>query len=189
MVGTGYAVLGEAEAAIGSFRGDVSRAFPWAGIEDRDIALVHRGLVAGLDGDRLWTRSRLIDHESEDGAPGLMSMVGVKYTTARGLAEKAVDLALRRLGRKAPPCRTHVTDLKAARPLEGSLPERTLLAVREEMARTLADAVLRRLDLGTAGRPDEASLEVVAATMAEELGWGAERQREERRSLEEVWHG
>jgi glycerol-3-phosphate dehydrogenase len=145
--------------------------------------------VPGTDADALWTRSRLLDHEAEDGLAGLVSLVGVKYTTARGLAEKGVDLALRRLGRCAPPCRTHVTELKAARPLQGTLAERTLVAVREEMARTLADAVLRRLDLGTAGRPDEASLEVVAATMAEELGWDAERQREERRSLEGVWHG
>jgi len=189
IVGTGYAAPAETEARIRAFRGDAARAFPWAGLEDPDVALVHRGLVPGRRGGALWSRSRLFDHEAEDRVAGLVTMVGVKYTSARGMAEKAVDLALRRLGRRAPPCRTDVTELPAARPLEGTLAERTRAAVRNEMARTLADAVLRRLDLGTGGRPEDAELDLVAATLAGELGWSPERAREERRSLEEVWHG
>jgi glycerol-3-phosphate dehydrogenase len=118
-----------------------------------------------------------------------VSIVAAKYTTARGLAERAVDLAIRRLGRGASPCRTHETELLAARPLEGTLQEQTLKAVRDEMALSLSDAVLRRLDLGTAGRPDPASLDAVLSTMAQELGWGAGRQQDERRGLEEVWRG
>jgi len=189
ILGTGYAAPAEAEARIRAFRGEAARAFPWAFLEDADVALVHRGLVPGRGKDAVWTRSRLFDHEAEDGVAGLVSMIGVKYTTARGLAERAVDLAIRRLGRRAAPCRTDVTELPAARPLEGTLAERTRVAARDEMARTLADAVLRRLDLGTGGRPEDAELDVVAATLAGELGWRPERAREERQSLEEVWHG
>ena len=52
---------------------------------------------------RAWRPGRgLHDHEAEDGLPGLVSLQGVKYTTARAVAERAVDLALRRLGRSAP---------------------------------------------------------------------------------------
>jgi glycerol-3-phosphate dehydrogenase len=51
------------------------------------------------------------------------------------------------------------------------------------MALTLADAVLRRLDLGTAGPPDEADLEVVCRTMRAELLWDAARERRERDEL------
>ena len=36
---------------------------------------------------------------------GAVSLIGVKYTTARGVAAEAVDVVLRRLGRNAP-CRT-----------------------------------------------------------------------------------
>jgi glycerol-3-phosphate dehydrogenase len=189
IVGTGYAAPTVATEGIRAFRSAAARAFPWAAVEDSDVALVHKGLVPGSVDAGLWSRSRILDHESEDGVLGLVSMVGVKYTTARGVAEQAVDLALKRLGRSGPPARTAVTELRAARPLEGTLAERTLIAVREEMARTLADAVLRRLDLGTAGRPDDQSLEGVASTMAAELGWSPERVRDEKRSLEEVWHG
>jgi glycerol-3-phosphate dehydrogenase len=107
----------------------------------------------------------------------------VKYTTARAVAERAIDLVLRRLGRPAVACRTAVTPLLKARPLEGDLGSRVLEAVKGEMALTLPDAVLRRLDLGTAGPPHSAELDVVCDVMAGELAWDAPRARREREAL------
>jgi glycerol-3-phosphate dehydrogenase len=43
------------------------------------------------------------------------------------------------------------------------------------MALTLSDAVLRRLDLGTAGAPAASELAAVTAAMARELGWDEAR--------------
>ena len=161
-----------------------ARAFPWAGIERRDAALIHEGLVPGRgDAFGLSTRPRLHDHEAEDGLPGLVSLQGVKYTTSRAVAERAVDLVFRRLGRAAPACRTAMTPLPEARALSGPLEDRVRCAVREEMALTLADAVLRRLDLGTAGPPRADELGAVARVMAAELGWGPGRERAEREAL------
>jgi glycerol-3-phosphate dehydrogenase len=51
------------------------------------------------------------------------------------------------------------------------------------MALHLADAVLRRLDLGTAGAPAPPDVECVAAVMAAELGWSDERRRSETDAL------
>jgi glycerol-3-phosphate dehydrogenase len=164
-----------------------SRAFPWAGVLREDVTLVHRGLVPGSGGaDGLWTRQRLTDH-ARDGAPGLLSAVGVKYTTARAVAEQAVDRVALQLDARVAPCRTAETPLVHARPLEGSLVERTREAVREEMARRLTDTMLRRLDLGTAGPPEAADVESVAGVMAAELGWNASRQAEETRALLETY--
>jgi glycerol-3-phosphate dehydrogenase len=56
-------------------------------------------------------------------------------------------------------------------------------AVRHEMARTLADCVFTRTELGTAGHPGEAALAACADVAAAELGWNAERTRAE---LEDV---
>jgi glycerol-3-phosphate dehydrogenase len=116
-----------------------------------------------------------------------LSLLGVKYTTARAGAEKAVDLALARLGRRAVRCRTALTPLAEARPLAGTRREQALRAVREEMALHLSDAVLRRLDLGGAGPPESSSLEVVRLTMAEELGWDGRKVGEESRRLQDVY--
>ena len=115
--------------------------------------------------------------------PGLSRSLSVKYTTARAAAEKAVDLACRRLGQPVPPCRTASTPLPWARPLDGALAERARAAVRDEMARHLDDVVLRRLDLGTAGAPASSEVEAVQAVMAAELGWDAARQCAEREGL------
>jgi glycerol-3-phosphate dehydrogenase len=184
IVGTSYEPAEAPPTDPLDFLDAAARAFPWAGFGRADVAVVHEGLVPGRGGaSGLSTRPRLHDHEAEDGLPGLVSLQGVKYTTARAVAERAVDLVVRRLGREAAPCRTASTPLPAARRIDGPLEERARVAVRDEMALTLADAVLRRLDLGTAGPPPASEVDVVARVMAAELGWDAGRERAERAAL------
>jgi glycerol-3-phosphate dehydrogenase len=185
MVGTAYDPPTAApDVAVSRFLGEAGRAFPWAGIRPDDVALVHRGLVPGRRGSgALETRSLVVDHEEADGVRGLVSMRGVKLTTARAEAEKVVDLVLRRLGRPKAPCRTAVTPLAAARPLEGGVADRTRHAVREEMAIRLSDVVLRRTDLGTGGPPLPTDLEAAARAMAEALAWDEAKLRAERETL------
>jgi glycerol-3-phosphate dehydrogenase len=185
IVGTAYDPPDAApDVAVARFVDEAARAFPWAGLQPGDVSLVHRGLVpARRAAGGLETRSRIVDHEADDGVPGLVSVRGVKYTTARAEAEKAVDLVLRRLRRDGPPCRTATTPLPAARALEGSIAEQTARAVREEMAIHLGDVVLRRTDLGTAGPSPGPDLEAAAAAMASVLGW---EERKTRAELEAV---
>ena len=186
IVGTGYSP-GDADhrGGVSRFLEEAQVAYPWAGLAASDVALVHRGLVPGRrDAGGLVTRHLLLDHERRDGVAGLVSLQGVKYTTARAVAEEAVDLVVRRLGRPAAPCRTAAIPLALARPLQGPLEERVRFAVREEMALGLADAVLRRLDLGTAGRPGDEETDTVAGVMARELSWRPDRVAAERAALE-----
>ncbi|MGE5126830.1 MAG: glycerol-3-phosphate dehydrogenase C-terminal domain-containing protein, partial [Betaproteobacteria bacterium] len=188
LVGTSYEPAEASPSDPLAFLAEAAAAFPWAGLERGDLALVHEGLVPGRGGaSGLSTRPRLHDHEAEDALPGLVSVQGVKYTTARLVAERAIDLAARRLRRDLPACRTAVTPLRQARALEGPLEARTRAAVREEMALTLTDAVLRRLDLGTGGPPGAAELDCVGRVMADELGWDAARLSAERAALAAVY--
>jgi glycerol-3-phosphate dehydrogenase len=71
-------------------------------------AVPDRRGVLGLMGHH-----RVHDHRV-DGIEGAVSVVGVKYTTGRGVAEQVVDLIGRKLGRPAPPCRTGTTRLPGA---------------------------------------------------------------------------
>jgi glycerol-3-phosphate dehydrogenase len=186
IAGTAYSGTDAAFGAddVAAFLSEAQSAFPWAGLERRDLSLVHRGRVPGEGGAfGLSRRALVIDHEAVHRVPGLVSMLGVKLTTARGVAETAVDLVERRLGRPVAACRTAEAPLPQARLLDGTLRERTLTAVRSEMAMTLADAVLRRLDLGTGGRPADADLAAVEGVMAAELGWSEARRRDERAGL------
>jgi glycerol-3-phosphate dehydrogenase len=182
IVGTSYEPSTAPPSDPRAFLDEAARVFPWAGIERDDLALVHEGLVPGSSRG-LWTRSRVVDHERADGTRGLVSLLSVKLTTARAVAERAVDVALERLGRPRVACRTALTPLPEARPLAGELEERARAAVRDEMALSLSDAVLRRLDLGTAGAPAPGQLAVVSETMARELGWDSARERAERAAV------
>jgi glycerol-3-phosphate dehydrogenase len=184
MLGTSYEPAAGPPSDPMAFLAEGQAAFPWAELRREDVALVHEGLVPGRgDAHGLSTTPRLHDHGQEDGLAGLVTVQGVKYTTARLVAARAVDLVARRLGRPGPPGRPAGEPLARARVLTGPLEERAREAVRDEMALTLADAVLRRLDLGTAGRPAAGDLETVARVLCGELGWDAARLGREHAAL------
>jgi len=67
---------------------------------------------AHRDQVRLTRDGVVIDHQMKDGIPGLISVLGVKYTTARVVAEQAVDLAAQKLLQKTRRCQTHNQPLK-----------------------------------------------------------------------------
>jgi glycerol-3-phosphate dehydrogenase len=57
----------------------------------------------------------IIDHQKRDNIQGLISVLGVKYTTARVVAEKAIDLAVNKLGVKANKCQTSRTPVNGGK--------------------------------------------------------------------------
>jgi glycerol-3-phosphate dehydrogenase len=177
VVGTGYgpAAMPVADLAA-AFLDEARRAFPWAGLGRDDVALVHEGLVPARGARPIpLTRSRLVDHDAEHNAPGLLTVVAAKFTTARAIAEQAIDLVVERLDRPPAPSRTATTPLPEARLLDGPLRERARIAVQKEMALSLADVVLRRLDLGTAGPPPAEDVGTVVSVLAHEFGWDLAR--------------
>jgi glycerol-3-phosphate dehydrogenase len=53
----------------------------------------------------------VIDHQKKDNIAGLISVLGVKYTTARFVAEQAIDRVVEKLATKAKKCQTHLTPI------------------------------------------------------------------------------
>ena len=163
---------------VATFLEDVNATFPALGLRSDEVSLVHRGIVpAAVVNGRLMLLgySRIIDHAHEGGAPDLISIVGVKYTTARVVAERAVDLILRKLGRSAAPCRTGDTILPGAGLDDRDPGDPIAHAVNEEMAQTLSDVLVRRTGVGAAGYPGDAVAGTVAARIQQLLGWSDER--------------
>ena len=232
---------------------DVNAAFPRAAVQATDIRLVHRGLLPATEASArrvtLLRESPFIDH-GEDGCANLFSLVGVRYTTARHSAERAVDAIVRVLDIVAKPSATATTkldggdierfdtfvadamrqatpdvpaslierlvcnygtawrDVIATRPhaagaAEAEAPESSslrplgarcevtgaevLYAVREEMAITLADALLRRTEAGTRGHPGQDAVQAAATIMSAELGWTDAQRAREVQSLGRVY--
>lgn len=60
-------------------------------------------------------------------------------------------------------------------------------AVREEMAQTLEDVVMRRTSLGQFGKPPSPAIERVAQLMAQQLGWSDDKRLAEIQSLERIY--
>lgn len=98
---------------VAAFMSELNGAFPALDLTSADITLVHRGLVpAVVSGDRvtLEAHDRIRDHHA-DGAEGLITVLGPKYTTARAVAERTTDMVWRKLRRSDVACRTATTVL------------------------------------------------------------------------------
>lgn len=105
------------EAMIQEFLDQINSAYPPLRLSLKDVRQVTWGfLPANYEANEqqvnLTRDGVVIDHQKKDGISGLISILGVKYTTARVVAEQAVDLAVNRLGVKTRKCQTHTTPVK-----------------------------------------------------------------------------
>jgi len=221
---------GVSAADVEAFRQAANAAFPALDLGPDQVTFVHQGFVpavTGRDGRAdLKSVAEIFDHAA-DGVRGAVTVIAVKYTTARGVAKRAVDLVFRKLGRTRVTCRTQQVPLpgagiadveaiaiEAARAGRAELDADVLAnltrlygarcpgvirlaldrpdlaarlapgcpvlkaeivhAVREEMASSLTDVVLRRTALGHLAHPGSDIAAVCARLMAEELGWSDE---------------
>ncbi len=113
IIGTAYSPYqGRAQDAhvsedeIRVFLKEINAAFPQARLIREDVSYVHFGLLpAASDGKAnesklpLRKHYELIDHKRSHGLEGLITVLGVKYTTARDVAERAIACALKKLNR------------------------------------------------------------------------------------------
>ncbi len=90
-----------------SYIDEVNRGYPALNLSLDDITWVNTGLTLFGDKEKqgenkmsFAKRSRLVDHQETDKIEGLLTLIGVRATTARGMAEKTINLVLKKLGRK-----------------------------------------------------------------------------------------
>jgi glycerol-3-phosphate dehydrogenase len=172
-------------AEMVAFIAEINETFPALELGPGEVTLVHRGVVPAIHaGGRLSLlgHSRIIDHAA-DGTRGLISLVGVKYTTARVVAERAVDLVLRKLGKPPVPSRTSTATLPGAALTDTDPLDPVAHAIREEMAQTLADVVIRRTGVGASGHPGDEVANQYASAMQSALSWSEERKKSELEAL------
>lgn len=104
--------VGVDESELESWIGDVNGTYPALELARDDVTMVYSGLTLFADENdpdaedlRFGKRSILADHRLQ-GVEGLVTLVGIRATMARGVAEQAVDLILAKLGTPSPPSRT-----------------------------------------------------------------------------------
>jgi len=143
------------ERELSTYLAEVNEACAGLDLTREDVGLWNAGLV--LFGENrpdavhlsYGKRSRIIDHEGTHRLPGLITVLGVRFTTAPGVAQRALRLANRRLGRRTAPFAGHRTPVfgGAIEQFEAFLAEAT-----SGMPADLPDATRRQLarNYGTA---------------------------------------
>jgi glycerol-3-phosphate dehydrogenase len=92
------------EEELSMFVDELNGAMPSLAIGSTEITMVNCGLLPFGDNEpgaahlRYGKRSHVIDHAAESGLQNLVSLIGVRYTMARGDAAKALDLLCVKLG-------------------------------------------------------------------------------------------
>ena len=182
---------------VQAFIRDINRVLGKHRIAPSDVLGIFSGLLPERENNTgkdvaLLKTARVVDHGIGDGMPGLYSIVGIKWTTARAVAERAVKMAAdwmcagtRKRPERMPQLEVRGVDAPAILDLieqEPALGERIvpdvpvakaqiIQAVRAEMALNLWDVVRRRVPLYLSELLDTRVLETCAELMARELGW------------------
>jgi glycerol-3-phosphate dehydrogenase len=136
------------EQEVEEFIHDMNRAYPPANLGKTDIAFVYAGLLPmnamkkkGREVSLL-KQSQILDLEREAGIQGFLTIVGVKLTEARAVAEKTIDLICQKFGNRFSSCQT------ACRPIDGGElgdPEQFIQREIQCTHREVSSPVLRHL--------------------------------------------
>lgn len=116
LIGTNYAVYeGDPEncrqepGTIAALVNEINRIYPAARLSPDEVSFSHVGLLPvksrrmARDEDvDLAKNEQILDLEASEGFKGIISVTGVKYTTAVQVADRVADLALSKLGYKRP---------------------------------------------------------------------------------------
>ena len=87
---------------------EINGSRPYLGLRREDVVSVRGGLLPMKDNStsrgapQLATNLQILDHSKDSNVDGLVSAVGVKFTTSRRVAEGIVNLVFRKQGYKPP---------------------------------------------------------------------------------------
>ncbi len=97
----------------------LAESLPGIKLKNADVASSFAGLRALVRGEKEAAAPSAVPREEVilEGPSGLITVAGGKFTTHREIAQKLVDLVMKRLGRPAGICPTLATPFPGARPL------------------------------------------------------------------------
>jgi len=105
------------ETDLRGFIDEINLSYPGVNLTLDEVSMWNAGLTLFGENDpnakdlSYGKRSILLDHAAADGVEGLISLIGVRFTTARGMAEKAIGLVFDKLGKSAPKSTTETTPI------------------------------------------------------------------------------
>ncbi|MFT4629201.1 MAG: glycerol-3-phosphate dehydrogenase [Arenicella sp.] len=189
------------DSEIKDFVKDINHAYPSLDLSESQVTYCYQGL-SPADNDLSQKNknssplhhSKIIDHALHSKVDGLVSIVSIKWTTARLLAEQAVDLIVSKLGGQQP-CRTRHEQLpdtlQFGRTLsvmnDPQLIEFCEQHMTHSMTVRLSDLLLRRSNDLVLDRLDFAQIKVIAMTMSKHFQWTSQQQQLEQMEILKLW--
>lgn len=174
---------------LDEFLSELNAARPGTELTRQDIQHVYWGRVPTEDaldenGVKRRKANEVIDHGQRDNIQGLFSVVGVKLTTARAIAKKTVDSAMRNSNKAFVASSTHSVRLpvpehdpnmpcSAYLNTERRFKERLQQAMEEEMVMTASDFLSRRTDLAVLSSPTPAQRQWLKSALPEHFAFSA----------------
>ena len=132
-----------------TYLASLNSCLPGTALTRADVLAVQAGIVPSLRPARpdrepeLLRHYRLVDHARRDGLEGLLSICGIKFTTARGVAEKVVDAAAAKIGKRIASSTTHCTPLPGGDMPDWTSFQREMAAAHPEVAAPDLERLLR----------------------------------------------
>lgn len=174
---------------LDEFLDELNTARPGTNLGRQDIQHVYWGRVPtedALDENGVKRRKahEVIDHGERDQICGLYSVVGVKLTTARAIAKKAVDSAMQNTNKPFERSSTHAVRLPLPEHdpnqpsstylnTEQRFKDRLHQALEEEMVMTASDFLYRRSDLGVLSNPTAEQRQWLTSALPEHFAHAA----------------
>ena len=168
-------------AALENFLRDINSTVPGLDLSQKDILRVYAGILPARENGRLAVKETTIDHSATGGPRGLFSISGVKYTTARLVAEKTLRQIFPGLNRSSDTELSKYLQPEDAFFEYGWLPGETdnsevLKRIQEnESVIHLSDLILRRTSLGDNPR----RIDSVLAKIRPLFEWDEEKWQQE----------
>lgn len=182
---------------IEDFVEQINTAYPDYCLSIDEVSYCYQGLTPAEENESGQSsrshHSRVIDY-SDMGISNLISLVSVKWTTARLVAERATDLLVRKL-KLDRPCLTRYTEIPDAKVTSDTflLLEETELRIEikkhieHSMLISLVDLITRRTDEFVRGTVDGRRIKLAARILAEELEWDEARKKVELDRVLNLW--
>ena len=189
--GAGHTDVDDRE--IAAFVAEINDAYPSMNLTMDEVLYCYQGLTPadGLQDSKSSRlhHSKVVDHLHSNNVANMTSIVSVKWTTARLVAEQAVDLVCQKLGIHTS-CQTRHTaipDLQATHGFcelsDGALVDACLMHMQTTMALTLSDMLLRRTTDLVTRKLSINSVKIVAQTMSDHYNWSSSEQSKQLNQL------
>jgi glycerol-3-phosphate dehydrogenase len=177
------------ESSINTFINDLNSLINNLNLKRQDVLHIFSGYMPVKEEgtNNLTTREIILDHSKKNGPKGLFSISGVKFTTARLVAERTINIIFKnksngKITRKNLDPQNQI-ELDSKNKIDDHLKEKLKMLISDESVLHLTDLVLRRMPLGD----DPAEALKIAPQLCKIFEWDEARCELEINSLKEYY--